>query len=208
MARPTTTFRKKDRDPEAHIKADLGHEFGDEPVAGPSVGHDLPGISQDAAPALPNGASDMDKIRALMKKDILANPMTALRLRTKGPIAKDRTNISLDPETQACWRDQTLKTNKTSSMLFCENVLPWVSANLDKASLVWAKTQLLSRRRVSLRHRKAAKEGEELTSGGGVETIYYPIAMLSSVKGLWSDSGLSKKAFIEACAFLYIQSHK
>ena len=169
----------------------------------PSTVHEAEIVDQTITP-------EQAQVRAMVDAAMKGNPTLALMVRTKGPLTMERVNVALDQDTLKRWRDLSMTKNLSRSILLADVVMPWVKANADRAGLIYAREQVNSRRKVALKHQKLAQEGqagEDLVSGSSPETLYYPVAILNSMKALWSASGMKKKAFIEACIFLYLEIH-
>lgn len=195
------------------ISADLGDGSDLDTIH--SVPQVLPQVAQAQRPAAPTrpasspeepAGTDQAQVKALVNAALKSDPTLALQIKSKGPLAKERINLTFDPETLRRWRDLALAKNQSPSTVMSDGVLPWVKANADRTSLIWAKKQVDTRRKVALRHELVASEGVgDLAVGSSPEAIYYPVATLNTVKTLWSASGLKKKAFFEACIYLYLE---
>ena len=221
MPSPATTAKKRERVTGSSLLTDGIHEElldqGSSPAptvgtrpgsapAGPLAGKPEPAQTPFD---LPTGkGTDQAKIQALMTASINRSPALAIKIKGKGNMNPEKANLKLDPDTMAKWKSLALAQGVPISTLLCDEVFPWVKANADATSLIWARQQLMERRRVAQLHQRAALgSGEDLKSGGSGESIYYPLALLNSVKSLWGASKLKKKGFLEASIFLYLAIH-
>lgn len=187
------------------LSADLGDGEDIPALASPAARHvaSLPAqVDQADEPG-----SDKAKVQALVNAAMKREPALAILVKSKGAVAKERVNLELGTVTEQRWRDLILARNEPPGNILANAVMPWIKANATPESLIYARDQVATSRQVGRSHAKAAMggEGEVLRSGGDPIATHYPLASLASVKSLWSASGLAKKAFFEACIFLYLE---
>lgn len=200
---------KRDSELGVHLTTDLGEPASNGQEAPISASGPTTVANGGAAPIPPilgsKGAPDgpdRARVQALVRAALQKDPTLRLTARPKAP--RERASLTFDGETTQRLSDYAAKQIVSRASLM-GLALDWAPPNADTASILWAHDELAGQRKTALR--QASLSAGELPSGNNGLSVDFAIPSLKATKPLWNSTGLSRKAFLEACLYLFAEVH-